>query len=179
MKNALREIKKIALLLVIFSLGCSKSNTNIELIQDMMESPAVKAQDFNPKRPGEAANMLPPEGTQAIGHIPYKFKGKADEAERALTNPMAGQNLARGKELFETYCYVCHGLTGDGKGPVAPKFQVPMPALTTDKVRGFKDGRIFHIITDGQGVMGSYATQIKREKDRWAVVNYVRSLKRE
>jgi mono/diheme cytochrome c family protein len=164
---------------LVLATACSKSNTNVELIQDMMESPAVKAQDHNPKMPGESANTLPPEGTQAIGHIPYKFKGKADEAEKALANPIAGQNLARGKELFETYCYVCHGTKGDGKGPVSPKFQVPIPALTSDKVRAFKDGRIFHIITDGQGVMSSYATQIKREKDRWAVVNYVRSLKRE
>lgn len=177
MTNFLRIISVLGLVLTLS--GCSKSNTNIELVQDMMDSPAVKAQDYNPKQSGEAANTLPPEGTQAIGHIPYKFVGKAEEAEKALVNPIPGQNLARGKELFETYCYVCHGVTGDGKGPVAAKFQVPIPALTTDKVRAFKDGRLFHIITDGQGVMGSYATQIKREKDRWAVVNYVRSLKRE
>ena len=159
--------------------SCTKQNTNVELIQDMMESPAVKAQDYDTKRPGEMANMMPPEGTESIGHIPYKFKGKPEDAEKALVNPIPGQNLARGKQLFETYCYVCHGVKGDGQGPVAAKFQVPVPSLLSDKVRGFKDGRIFHIITDGQGVMGTYATQIKEEKDRWAVVNYVRSLKKE
>lgn len=171
---------KVLLILSVFGLAaCSKNVTNIELIQDMMESPAVKAQDYNPKRPGEMANHVPPEGTQSVGNVPYKYKGKPEDAEKALSNPIAGQNLERGKVLYETYCYVCHGMKGDGQGPVAPKFQVPIPSLLTDKVRAFKDGRLYHIITDGQGVMNPYNTQIKREKDRWAVVNYVRSLKRE
>lgn len=162
----------------IFIAGCTRNEPNVELIQDMMESPAEKAQDYNPKRPGEMANRIPPEGTQSIGHIPYKFKGKAEEAEKALINPISGKNLERGKVLFETYCFVCHGVNADGKGPVAAKFQVPVPSLMADKIRNYKDGRIFHIITDGQGVMSSYASQIKKENDRWAIVNYIRSLQR-
>jgi len=158
--------------------SCTNNQPNVELIQDMMESPAVKAQDYNPKRPGEMANRVPPEGTQPIGHIPYKFKGKAEEAEKILVNPIPGRELERGKVLFETYCFVCHGVEADGKGPVAAKFQVPVPSLKSDKVKNFKDGRIFHIITDGQGVMSSYESQVQIEQDRWAIVNYVRSLQR-
>jgi hypothetical protein len=56
---------------------------------------------------------------------------------------------------------------------------LPIPPLTSDKVKAFKDGRIFHIITDGQGLMGSYASQIRNESDRWAIVNYVRTLQRQ
>jgi hypothetical protein len=175
----MKKLIPISLFLLFALVSCDHSKPNVELLQDMMESPAVKAQDYDPKRPGEMANRMPPEGTESIGHIPYKYKGKPLEAEKHLVNPIPGKNLARGKELFETYCFVCHGVKGDGHGPVAAKFQVPVPALTSDKVRAFKDGRIFHIITDGQGVMQTYATQVKKELDRWAIVNYVRTLKRE
>jgi len=168
-------------MLVLLGLGlvaCKHDEPNVELIQDMMESPAVKAQDYDIKGPGGLANRIPPEGTVSIGHPPYKYVGKAEEAERNLVNPIPGQELERGKILFETYCFVCHGVKADGHGPVAAKFSVPVPALTSDKVKNFRDGRIFHIITDGQGVMSSYASQVKAEKDRWAIVNYVRRLQR-
>ena len=48
----------------------------------------------------------------------------------------------------------------------------------TDKIRNYPDGHIFHIITDGQGLMGRYIHQMPSEKDRWAVVNYVRELQK-
>ena len=83
-----------------------------------------------------------------------------------------------GQQSYEIYCSVCHGQKGAGDGPVAEKMAVKPPALTSSKIKNFKDGRIFHIITDGQGVMGAYSYQIRDSKTRWAVVNYVRSLGR-
>ena len=38
-----------------------------------------------------------------------------------------------------------------------------------------KDGRIYHIITNGQGNMPSFATQVTRN-DRWRVIAYIRSV---
>jgi mono/diheme cytochrome c family protein len=162
-------------------LGCQRDKPNVEFIQDMMDSPAVKPQEFNPKMSGGGqANLVPPEGTVPVGFTPYKFQGRPEDAEKGLVNPISetSETLARGKLKYEVYCMVCHGGVGDGKGPVAPKFMVPVPALTSDKVKAFKDGRIFHIITEGQGVMGAYASQIKDAKDRWALVHYIRSLQK-
>jgi len=56
---------------------------------------------------------------------------------------------------------------------------VKPPNLMQKLVRDFPDGRIFHIITMGQGLMGSYANQIPNPRDRWAVINYVRSLQKQ
>jgi hypothetical protein len=67
---------------------------------------------------------------------------------------------------------------GAGDGPVAEKMLLRPPSLLSDKVKAFSDGRIFHIVTDGQGVMGSYLTQIQDEKARWSLVNYVRTLQK-
>ena len=49
--------------------------------------------------------------------------------------------------------------------------------MHSNRAREFSDGMIYHIITNGQNVMPSYASQITRE-ERWAIVNYVRVLQR-
>ena len=35
--------------------------------------------------------------------------------------------IARGSEVFQRYCALCHGANGDGKGRAAPKYK-PTPA---------------------------------------------------
>jgi mono/diheme cytochrome c family protein len=183
--------KVLALSLILISglaISCTSKNPelskvpNVELIQDMMDSPALKAQDHEPSDKQKASSRLPPEGTVPVGYTPYKYAGKADEAAKNLKNPYAGNTkteiLELGRKKFEIYCAICHGYTGAGDGTVAPKMALKPPPLTSDKVRGLSDGGIFHIITDGQGVMSSYAYQLVNENDRWAIVNYVRSLQK-
>ncbi len=155
---------------------------NIELIQDMMDSPSLKAQDYEPSNPTKSSSRIPPEGSVPVGYQPYKFPGNPAEAALKLKNPLAGNTsveiLDLGRKKYEIYCALCHGYTGVGDGPVAPKMALKPPPLTSDKIIQMSDGGIFHIITDGQGVMSSYAYQLVDEKDRWAIVNYVRSLQK-
>ena len=66
--------------------------------------------------------------------------------------------------------------TGQGDGYIVPKFPRP-PTLQSDKVRNWPDGNIYHVITMGQNLMPSYASQIL-PADRWAVIHYVRALQR-
>jgi hypothetical protein len=179
------KVTALFIVSLTFLAGCNAgpNKTNIELMQDMMDQMNVKSQDWDPDRPDKRANFVPPENTVPRGFSPYKFVGLALEAEAGLTNPMAGDfepaTLERGKAKYDIYCAVCHGATGGGDGTIAAKYMLPIPPLTSDKVKAFKDGRIFHIITDGQGLMGSYASQIRNESDRWAIVNYVRTLQRQ
>ncbi len=176
-----------ALLIVLAALattGCSCSDrssaTNVEIIQDMMDQPALKAQDYEPGNPQQAASRLPPEGSVPVGYKPYPYRLNPAAAEAALKNPLSGnaQVLEIGRTKFEIYCAVCHGAQGKGDGTVSKKMSIQVPSLLSDKVRAFNDGRIYHIITDGQGVMSSYAYQITNENDRWAIVNYIRSLQK-
>ncbi len=174
-----RELIKYLVLVTGASLvlgGCSNEVPNIEIIQDMMNSPAVKAQEAGPE-----GMRMPPPGTVPRGFDVYPYKGDFATAERDLKNdvPVTEESLKRGKFLYETYCYVCHGVRAKGDGPVGAKMIVKPPSLVSDKIKAFKDGRIYHIITEGQGVMGSYASQIIDPDDRWKVVNYVRSLAKE
>lgn len=173
----------VHLSLAALLVGCDggPKKPNIEVIQDMMEQPALKAQDFEPHDREKSSMRVPPKGTWPKNVKPYLYKGDAVKAGQKLKNPFAGDKskefIELGKVHFQNFCVVCHGKAGAGDGPVAAKFVgVKPPSLVTDKIKNFPDGRIFHIITDGQGIMGTYIHQLPKEKDRWAVVNYIRSL---
>ncbi len=120
---------------------------------------------------------LPLEGTVARGFIPYPFIGETTPTE-VLSNPYfpTKENLELGKKKYLTYCSPCHGNFGDGDSRLAGQFPNP-PTFHSDRGRNFEDGMIYHIITNGQNVMPSYASQVTRE-ERWAIVNYIRVLQR-
>jgi mono/diheme cytochrome c family protein len=87
---------------------------------------------------------------------------------------LPGTVAARGDTLYQTFCAVCHGGIGDGKGPVGPR--VAAPSLLTPQAQGRSDGYLYSIIRYGRGVMPRYGDKVYRPADRWAIVNYVRTL---
>jgi len=111
---------------------------------------------------------------------------QALKAGEELKNPIVTEgedgatNLARGKVVFNTFCSPCHAKDGKGQGLVVAR-GVGMPAfpLATKGAgpMGYKDGHIFHIITYGRGMMGSYAAQIAPE-DRWKAILWLRKLQK-
>jgi len=156
---------------------------NVELIQNMMEMPYIKAQRLDPQWAARTGGKMrePVKGTIPRGYEPYRYAANDTDAAQAakMPNPlpMTMDTLQRGQLMYNTYCIVCHGVRAEGDGLVVEHgFQRP-PSLHSDKVRGWTDGRIFHTITVGQNMMPSYATQITRQ-DRWAIIRYVRALQR-
>ena len=170
--------KSLLITLCLLMSGCgSKRDPQIELIQDMMQSPAIKAQDYDEDRPGSLAMKRPPEGAIPRGHIPYNIE-TSEEAEDLLDNPLpeSYEVLRRGQKMYYIYCGVCHGMTGGGDGPVAEKTMLKPPSLVNAKIKGWQDGGIYHLMTAGRGLMGSFASQIPNEADRWALVHFIRRL---
>lgn len=167
-----------ALLLVA---GCTrqKDSTAIEYMPDMAYGPRVAAQHEDPLRPGQSVNRPPVPGTVPRSYTPYRY-AQADslQAQAELVNPLprTAAVMARGQRVYANTCIVCHGPEGDGQGSIVPLYPMP-PTLHSAKVREWPDGRIFHVISRGQNLMPSYATQIVPE-DRWAVVHFVRALQR-
>lgn len=135
--------------------------------------PQSKSEFFSDAR----GMRLPVEGTVARGFIPYPYMGEATPKE-VLSNPYfpTKENLELGQRKFLTYCSPCHGNYADGDSRLQGQFPNP-PTLHSDRARNFPDGMIYHIITNGQNVMPSYASQVTRE-ERWAIVNYIRVLQR-
>lgn len=174
------------LIFSIASLGLAACNggpnkPNIELIQNMMDQTSIKSQDWDPKQGDKVQMRQPPKGTLPRGYTPYPYANDPNAAEKQV-NPLAGKTaddiMALGKKKYEIYCMVCHGADGAGGTPVAEKMAVKPRNLINAEAKAYTDGRIYHAITAGRGVMGSYAGQIPDAKARWAVVNYLRSLQK-
>ncbi len=112
----------------------------------------------------------PPPGTVA--------RDQSLEATPAeLPLPITMALLERGKSQYEINCVPCHGAVGYGEGmgvqrgfPAPPSFH--NPRLRAAPLRYFYD-----VITDGYGVMYSYADRVQ-PRDRWAVAAYIRALQR-
>ena len=118
------------------------------------------------------------EGTVPRGFMPEEYKDTPDDAGKYLINPLEfnDKNVELGKKKFTIYCKPCHGEFADGNNKLANNFPKP-PTLHSKKLREWSDSRIYHVITFGQGVMPSYASQVSRE-ERWAIIHYIRALQR-
>lgn len=152
---------------------------NYEYLPDMVQSVPYDAFAPNPNTPKGQTLMLPVPGTIPRGFMPYPYPNTpegAEQAGRELKNPIpfTPKALARGEFLYKNFCLVCHGETGEGDGPLIPKYPNP-PAFASKDLKMFPEGRLFHVITYGSGQMASYASQI-RQADRWKLVYYLQTL---
>ena len=99
----------------------------------------------------------------------------------APVNPVPADpvSLARGKEAYDINCALCHGVQADGKGPVASFLEARKPAnLLEGTPRNSSDGAIFMIISNGvTGAMPALRENLT-VRDRWDIINYVRSLQK-
>jgi mono/diheme cytochrome c family protein len=83
--------------------------------------------------------------------------------------------LQRGRERFDIYCAVCHGVTGAGDGEVVRRGFPAPPSYHSNRLRNAPLGHFYDVITNGYGVMYSYASRIEPQ-DRWAIAAYIRAL---
>lgn len=103
---------------------------------------------------------------------------KAPAYADTIKNPLKKDATAAvaGKKIYETVCFVCHGLTGKGDGAASANLK-PKPAdFSSDAVQKQSDGALFWKLTEGKGQMTSYE-EINTEKERWQLVSYIRTLK--
>lgn len=93
------------------------------------------------------------------------------------TNPIAATalTLKRGQQRFDIFCAPCHGRAGDGQG-IITRHDFPLPpTFHSEALRQAPAGYLFDVITQGYGMMHSYADRLN-PADRWAVVAYIRAL---
>ena len=125
------------------------------------------------------ANRLPVKGTIARGFMPYPYGNDTTgygNAGRYLHNPFpkTEANLAEGQELYGKFCVHCHGASGAGDGLVGGKLPGAPPSYS-GPLKNLPEGKIFHSITYGKGLMGPHAPLLNQQ-ERWKVVMYVQKL---
>lgn len=105
----------------------------------------------------------------------YTGLSQGDVLVAQLPLKLTPQLLERGRERFEIYCAVCHGASGDGNGEVVHRGFPAPPSYHSDRLRNAPIGHFYDVITNGYGVMYSYASRVE-PRDRWAIAAYIRAL---
>ena len=144
--------------------------------KDMVDQPSVKAQESIVATTPTSVPVGGREGYPPPKDIVELVRARLD-AGRTLSNPIpkSPESLARGRELYERHCIVCHGAQGRGDGPVGQKF-VPQPMeLNFDDVHRQPDGQIFYTISHGSIAMPFYREAIAVQ-DRWHLVNFIKEV---
>jgi len=190
---------RVLLVVVLLSLGgCERT------FRDMYDQPRYKPlaksslwSDGRSARPPVAFTQAYSEGTLAgsssgrIGVVtPTPTIGPLDairdslrpEVGQAATEetavklpPITAALLARGRQRFDIFCSPCHSVAGDGDGMVARRGFPHPPSFHSDRLREASDQHFYAVITNGYGVMHSYATRVP-PADRLAIVAYIRAL---
>ncbi|SFN53049.1 quinol:cytochrome c oxidoreductase monoheme cytochrome subunit [Bizionia echini] len=179
--KALIKITIIALVLVSV-VSCNKdSSRNYQYMPNMYESVGYETYSETEAFRNGVEAQLPAEGSVARGHIPFDIDDTLEGynlAKTTLTNKLDSTQIdsARGKELYDIYCGICHGPKGDGQGNLVKREKILGIPSYADVGRAITAGSIYHTIYYGKNAMGSYANQLN-EEERWQVTAYVLELK--
>ena len=187
----MKKLSIIGLFLLIgaFVISCGDDNSKRGKVYmpDMASSRAYETytDHSNLAAKGVNYNNLPVAGTVGRGEeLPYHLTNdSAGYAHSAsVISPIGKLSDAQMVETERIYlinCAICHGAKLDGNGPLYKDGQGPYPAkpatLVGDAVIEAKpEGTIYHVLTYGKNLMGSYASQLDR-KQRWMVAQYIKS----
>lgn len=187
MNKKMRPVLLISAISLVFASACTTdpNSPGLEYMPDMYRSPAVEAYvDYDNLE--EQSVRLPVEGT-----IPFSKEGKvwvnapyalpntpeAYEQSAALVSPLKMDEaiVEEGKAIYTKFCLHCHGETGNGDGKVVTNGGFPPPPAYSGPLKDLPEGKMFHTITYGKGMMGSHASQLNKE-ERWKVIQYVKFL---
>ena len=119
------------------------------------------------------------DGTVARGQLmldEHFYQGKI-QGQLAETLPVAvdRQLLERGRERYNIFCAPCHDQTGAGNGMIVQRGLKQPLTFHQQRLREVPVGHFYDVITNGFGVMYSYASRIS-VADRWAIVAYIKVL---
>jgi mono/diheme cytochrome c family protein len=92
-------------------------------------------------------------------------------------NPIAATvtSVDTGNRLYQANCAACHGVDGEGGGPLANTTPIQPPSLKAH-LSQHTDGDLFYWISNGlPGGMPAWSSQLS-ETDRWNLINYLRAI---
>lgn len=105
--------------------------------------------------------------------IPAQYKNKQNPHKNDAS-------LARlGRAGYNRHCRSCHGNAGLGDGPMAKQLKTFPGDLTAAAWHTkYNDGEVYFMSFIGRDEMPNFESNITDEEERWAIVNYIRSLKK-
>jgi mono/diheme cytochrome c family protein len=192
-----KKVKQIISVMAVFGCitiavsSCGKKDPNspgVEFMPDMYRSPSlesnmayVRITENGQLSPDTLqANRMPVKGTIPRGFMPYEYPNTLEGYEAAglnLRNPIQNNaaNLAEGEALYGKFCVHCHGAGGEADGLVAAKLSGPPPSYTSPALLALPEGKMFHSITYGKGIMGAHAPLLSKA-EIWKVILHIQKL---
>jgi mono/diheme cytochrome c family protein len=180
----MKSIYKITLLLGITILVSSCHDTsrpNYQYMPNMYEPVTYGTYSESTAFKNGKEGQLPVEGTINRGFEVYEYPNTPEAllAVKAanLKSPLdtlSVKDKEKTKVLFDIYCAICHGVTGNGQGKLVT--QGKFLGVPNYKDREINEGSIFHVETYGLNLMGSHANQLSK-RERWMIATYVVDLK--
>jgi cytochrome c553 len=147
--------------------------------QDMQVQPRYNPYDASVFFDDGRSARQPVPGTIARGQLHLDallYTGKVDGKDAEIFPfPITRADLARGRERFNIYCAPCHDVTGSGRGMIVLRGFPQPPSYHIDRLRQSPPGHFFDVMTNGLGIMYSYAARVSPE-DRWRIAAYIRAL---
>jgi mono/diheme cytochrome c family protein len=155
----------------LLSTGCRQNMHNQNKVLPLRES------SFFPD--GLSARPLPagtvPRGGPGETIAPYTGLTLSRQVLPPGPPPVTLAMLQRGRERFNIFCSPCHDRTGSGNGMIVQRGFKRPTSYHTDRLRSVPVDYFYQVMTEGFGVMPSYASQVPPE-DRWAIASYIRAL---
>ncbi len=196
--KTLKSVTFLALASSVFLISsCDEANPlspGLEYMPDMYRSEAYKPYTANPVYkdslsarkpvPGTVSQGAFPNSSMSINQLIYPYPNTPEGYENAglnLKNPLVSSEatLAQGKMIYSKMCIHCHGAKGDGVGSLKVAGEAfPVPSYTSDALKNLPEGKMFHTLNYGKGLMGSHASQLSKE-ERWKCVLWVQELQRQ
>jgi hypothetical protein len=161
-----------ACLLLVAAAGCRQNMHNQHKVKALGTSTFFAD--------GQGARPIPAH-TVARGDLRegFAFTGLGPDnkpvAEMPAEFKVTREFLLRGQERFNIYCSPCHDRVGTGHGMIVQRGYKPPTSYHIERLRTAPIGYFFNVITEGYGVMPTYAPQIP-VADRWAIAAYIRVL---
>jgi len=175
----------------------------VEYMPDMYRSPALEAyidygnnktMDWTQTRKDRngvvavlsrkpVANTIPHTSQEMAAYVmPYALANTPEDYELAATkiiSPMKStkENIERGKEIYFHMCQHCHGESGKGDGKISQNGFIEGIPDYSSKLKDLPEGKMFHSITYGKGLMGQHASQLT-QYERWQVIEWVKCLQK-
>jgi mono/diheme cytochrome c family protein len=156
---------------LVLSAGCRQNMHNQNKVKPYASSDFYA--DGQSARPIPAGTVARNDGGAKIA--PYT--GLTVAPAPAVTGPPAVTLalLKRGQERFNVFCSPCHSRVGDGLGMIVQRGYKQPTSYHDARLVGAPTDYFVQVMTQGFGVMPSYASQVNLE-DRWAIAYYIRAL---
>ena len=165
------------LLASVFLSGCTRDGQFQAL--SMWNESRLKPYEPSGHPSVQSAALAPPPGTIARGELARndpQYTGRSGGRLLAASPvPVTKALLERGQQQFIVFCSPCHGQLGDGNGMIAKRGFPTPPDYAIRRLRQAPIGHFYDVMTNGYGVMYSYAERIP-VRDRWAIAAYIRVL---